>query len=352
MENIVFTGKINEELQQMLREIVEDDIFILVDTETYRYCLPLLPCLASVEKSHIIVVGSGEHHKSLESASEIWSVLSVQLAKRNSVLLNLGGGMITDLGGFSASCFKRGMRYINIPTTLLAQVDASIGGKTGIDFNGLKNEIGTFSQPEKVIVDPVFLTTLPERQFLSGFAEMIKHALLSGLDSLEELLHTTPLELSGAMPLERIEKSVNVKYQIVKNDPYEKGERKALNFGHTAGHAYESLAFLRGEKLYHGEAVAQGILFELYLSVQKEGFDKTLFSRVCKYISEIYPPQMSEINHYELYRLMTHDKKNEREGVNFTLLKAPGKFITDCYCSEEELLVFLESFQHIVWTGE
>lgn len=289
-----------------------------------------------------MILPEGETHKSLESASRIWTVLSRQGARRNSVLINIGGGLITDLGGFAASCFKRGIRCINIPTTLLSQVDASVGGKTGINFNGLKNEIGTFSIPDWVIIDNRFLTTLPERQILSGLAEMLKHALLSDATHSVEIMQTETKQAGEKDFLELIQKSVAVKAEIVEADPKEKGIRKALNFGHTVGHAIESKAIEQNLELYHGDAVAYGIIAELYLSVHKLGFDQQLYEKIRNWIQKKYPIYHPAAPGEELYELMLHDKKNDRQGVNFTLLCQPGKFEIDHYCSREEILEALK----------
>lgn len=337
MNNIVFTRNARLELLNQLKELKPAGIFILVDNNSRNYCLGYL-YTSGIPEEHIITLPEGEYHKTLESVSEIWTRLSNQGARRNSVLINVGGGVITDIGGFAASCFKRGIRCINIPTTLLAQIDASVGGKTGIDFNGLKNEIGTFSVPDTVIIDNQFLETLPHRQVIAGFAEMLKHALLAGEKQLALMMQADLTQVTSPEFLELIKKSVAVKAAIVQSDPLEKGIRKALNFGHTVGHAMESVAIRKNLEMTHGEAVAYGMVAELYLSVQKIGFDEKLFEAIKKFISEKFPPYHPVEEPEELYELMLHDKKNEREGVNFTLLKQPGEFETDHYCAREEIL--------------
>lgn len=341
MNHIIFTREVENVLKERLKEYSSESLFFLTDTNTYSYCFPFFE-KSKVLKEHIITLPEGESHKSLESASRIWTVLSQQGARRNSVLINIGGGLVTDLGGFAASCFKRGIRCINIPTTLLSQVDASIGGKTGINFNGLKNEIGTFSIPDRVIIDNRFLTTLSERQILSGLAEMLKHALLSDEKHLAEIMQTETKQAGEKDFLELIRKSVAVKAEIVEADPKEKGVRKALNFGHTIGHAIESKAIEQNLELYHGDAVAYGIIAELYLSVHKLGFDPKLYDKIRNWIQKKYPAYHPVASAEELYELMLHDKKNDRKGVNFTLLCRPGKFETDHYCSREEILEALK----------
>lgn len=249
--------------------------------------------------------------------------------------------MVTDMGGFAASCFKRGIKFINIPTTLLAQIDASVGGKTGIDFNGLKNEIGTFSLPEAVIIAPCFLKTLPRRQLLSGFAEMLKHGLLSGGRHLRKLLTSREIDTSDREFLCLVEESVNFKERVVKTDPTERGLRKILNFGHTVGHALESIAMREQAEFYHGDAVAYGIIAELYLSVLKMGFSRDIYNRVRQFILDLYPEYTFSLSSELLYERMLHDKKNQGKGVNFTLLEDIGKPVIDNYCSREEIMTAL-----------
>lgn len=336
MKNITFTSDIRSILNQVLSDFRPEEIFLLTDPTTRRLCLPLLD-RTKFRDDHILTIESGETYKSIESVIYIWNALSRKGARRNSVLVNLGGGLITDAGGFAASCFKRGIGCINIPTTLLSQVDASVGGKTGINFNGLKNEIGTFSLPRQVLIDTVFLETLPFSEFLSGFGEMIKHALLAGGTHFESILSLHPRQTDRKKFAKLLEASVRIKYDIVQQDPQETGVRKALNFGHTAGHALESAALAAGSPLSHGTAVAYGIIAELFLSVEKSGFDSGIYEKTVRFIRQIYPPYTAVADTDSLYELMLHDKKNDRDGVNFTLLQAPGYFITDNYCSKEEI---------------
>lgn len=341
MKNIVFTHEAGRILRESLQTTAPGGVFVLVDDTTREHCLGLFQDSGFTD-SHLISVPAGEHHKSLESVAQIWAVLSRQGAKRNSVLVNIGGGLITDIGGFAASCFKRGIRCINIPTTLLAQVDASVGGKTGINFNGLKNEIGTFSIPELVIIDNTFLKTLPLRQVLSGYAEMLKHALLAGEDALAEVMNADLKQVGESGFLELIRKSVAVKAAVVEADPKEKGIRKALNFGHTIGHAIESVAIEQDMEIYHGDAVAYGMVVELYLSMKKLGFETRHYEAVRRLVEERFPRYRAVAVPEKLYSLMLHDKKNEQDGVNFTLLRCPGEFEIDNYCSKEEILSALE----------
>lgn len=337
MNPVIFTSDIRGELVQVLEKYDSGQIFVLTDENTRIYCLPVIADI-KVREDHIITIPPGENHKSLASVEKIWKVLSSMGGRRNAVLVNIGGGLITDIGGFAASCFKRGIKCVNIPTTLLAQVDASVGGKTGINFNGLKNEIGTFSVPERVIIDVCFLKTLSRRQLLSGFAEMLKHGLLCGGEHFIKLLAVNQDIISGTDFPHLLRESVKIKERVVEEDPKEKGIRKALNFGHTVGHALESVAIEAGEEFYHGDAVAYGMIVELYLSVLKKGFDPVMYQKIRRFIVDLYPPYRALASGEELYRLMLHDKKNEKEGVNFTLLETPGKFILDNYCSHQEII--------------
>lgn len=341
MNNIVFTRQADVELRGRLENVLPSDVFVLVDNNSRNYCLSHLN-LGFVPEEHVITVAEGEYNKSLDNVAQIWYVLSEYGARRNSVLVNIGGGLISDIGGFAASCFKRGIRCMNVPTTLLAQVDASVGGKTGINFNGLKNEIGTFSIPEWVIIDNRFLQFLPERQVLSGFAEMLKHALLADEKHLAGIMQADLSKVAEEEFLTLIKQSVAVKAAIVQNDPREKGLRKALNFGHTVAHAIESIAIKKNLDIYHGDAVAYGMIAELYLSVRKLGFDEKHYEAVRKFIRDRYPVYHPVDEPEELYDLMLHDKKNEHEGVNFTLLCEPGEFEIDHYCRREEILEALE----------
>lgn len=345
MENIIFTRNINCILGQVLENFASENIFILADTGSNKYCVPLLN-LERINVKNRIVIGEGEVNKSPESVLYIWKILSDRGAKRNAVLVNVGGGLVTDIGGFAAACFKRGIKCINVPTTLLSQVDASVGGKTGMNFNGLKNEIGTFSLPDKVIIDISFLKTLPQRQILSGFAEMLKHALLAGGEHFEAVFSVSPEQIDWENFAGLLEESVKVKYAVVKADPQEAGIRKALNFGHTVGHAIESAAIEKGVELYHGDAVAYGMLAELYLSEVKMGFESGLYERIRQHIRRIYPSYIPQVPEECLYGLMLHDKKNEQEGVNFTLLRRPGEFSIDNYCSQEEILEALRTLSN------
>lgn len=336
MERIIFTTDSSLVLAELLQGVRHDQLFVVADKHTVGFCDKLLEKVNWMPLN-VAVVDCGEENKSLVSVARVWSMLSKRGARRSSILLCVGGGMVTDMGGFAASTFKRGMRCIYVPTTLLAQVDASLGGKTGFNLDGLKNEIGTFSEPERVVIDVSLLQTLPVRERVSGYAEMLKHGLLSGMEYLERLLACDTNVPEREEFLELIKKSVSVKNDIVTQDPNEKGIRKALNFGHTIGHAIESCSMMRRENMLHGEAIALGIIAELYLSVREKGFPGEVYRRVREFIKRYYPtyPVMEHAD--TLYELMLHDKKNDRKGVNFTLLEDVGQFSINNYCTKEQI---------------
>lgn len=272
-----------------------------------------------------ITIGAGDVHKTLETLASVWQILSDKGASRHSLLVNLGGGMVTDLGGFAAATFKRGFAYINVPTTLLAMVDASVGGKTGINFNGLKNEVGVFAPADSVLIETEFLRSLDAQNFFSGYAEMLKHGLISNEAHWAELLNFNTDLIDYKYLKKLVGESVQVKENIVEQDPFEHGIRKALNLGHTVGHAFESLALAENRPVLHGYAVAWGIVCELYLSHLKTGFPKEKMRQTIQFIKENYGSFTFDCKQYEqLYALMLHDKKNTAGVINFTLLKEIG----------------------------
>jgi 3-dehydroquinate synthase len=261
-------------------------------------------------------------------------------------MVNLGGGMVTDLGGFAASTFKRGMAYINIPTTLLAQVDASVGGKTGINFGGLKNEIGVFNCATSVILSSAFLRTLDKENLLSGYAEMLKHGLLSTKENWAELLCFDITNPDFEILQTLVAKSVAIKEEIVNIDPMEKGIRKALNLGHTSGHALESLALEEGRTILHGYAVAWGLMMELYLSAKKCSFPAKEMHQLENFVKEHYGKFLYECKHYDtLYEYMTHDKKNENGNINFTLMAAIGDIRINQTATKDEIEEMLDYYR-------
>ena len=340
---------LSQDLQQSLTDAIarcpHDRLFVLTDETTKECCLPVVkdyPCLAGAQ---VITIKATDSHKDLESVSHVWSELQRGGATRHSLMVNLGGGMVTDLGGFAASTFKRGIQFINIPTTLLAMVDASVGGKTGVNFGGLKNEIGVFQNADSVILDTIFLRTLDEENLLSGYAEMLKHSLISDEKMWAEHLNYTPLTTNNSPLTSMLAQSVAVKQRIVTEDPTEKGLRKALNLGHTAGHAFESLALERNPVL-HGYAVAWGLVVELYLSAVKCGFPTEQLHQTARFIKEHYGRMAISCDDYpRLLELMHHDKKNEGSAINFTLLGGIGDIRINQTASEDDIKEALDIYR-------
>lgn len=331
-------------LSEYLRPYETSKIFILVDENTLEYCIPtLLLENKALHNAEIIEVESGEENKTLDICYQIWKTMSDFKADRNSLLINLGGGVITDMGGFIASTYKRGVDFINIPTTLLSQIDASVGGKTGVDFEGLKNIIGVFNEPKGVFVYPNFLQTLNQREKLSGYAEALKHGLIKDEKYWEKLSEGKLLDEAHLEDL--ILSSVHIKNEIVLNDPLEKGERKLLNFGHTIGHAVESYSLIHDQKpLLHGEAIAIGMICESYLSNAKNGLSALALKTISKEITAIYPSYLlDESNYHQLIELMKNDKKNESSGINFTLLTKIGNA---SFNKEVDVELILESLNY------
>ena len=336
--------------QDLLRDVAEaiarcphDRIFVLTDTTTVELCWPIIKALPEFETAQMIMIGATDEHKTLESLAFVWRSLQEGGASRHSLLINVGGGMVTDLGGFAASTFKRGLAYINIPTTLLSQVDASVGGKTGINFGGLKNEIGVFNCAQSVILSSEFLRSLDQQNLLSGYAEMLKHGLISDTESWKELLRFDLEEIDYGQLGSLVAKSVQVKERIVEEDPTEKGIRKALNLGHTVGHALESLALEREKPVLHGYAVAWGMICELYLSVIKCGFPKDKFRQTVQFIRANYGDFPLDCKQYDrLFEFMKHDKKNEAGIINFTLLADIGDIRINQQATKEEIFESLD----------
>ena len=350
VKNVIISSDITKNLETAITAKEYDRIFILTDESTYRFCRPMINGTACLSRATDIIIGATDENKTLDSLASVWTRLSNEGASRHSLLINLGGGMVTDLGGFAASTFKRGIAYINIPTTLLAMVDASVGGKTGINFNGLKNEVGVFSASECVILDTRFLRTLDMGNKCSGYAEMLKHGLISNIEHWKELMDFDILADESCFGYEQLARmvgeSVKIKERIVTEDPYEKGIRKALNFGHTAGHAVESLALMKHKPVLHGYAVAWGMICELYLSCVKSGFPTDIMRQTTNFIKECYGFADIECNDYEaLYKFMTHDKKNSGDTINFTLLGDIGDIKINQSATKNEIFEMLDFYR-------
>ena len=323
----IITKDIASELELYLSSHKYDKTFVLTDINTREKCFPFLSTVKAVNEAKHITIKADDTNKNIEQVLAIWEILSNSGASRNSLLINLGGGMITDLGGFACATFKRGIHNLNIPTTLMASVDAAVGGKTGVNFNGLKNEIGSFYHPDCVMIDCMFLKTLDLNNRLSGYAEMIKHGLISNEQVLNDVLAFDIIDNNvDTVNLNALVKiSVTIKKYIVEEDPKELGIRKALNFGHTIGHAFESLSFIKERPMLHGHAVAAGIICEMYLSHKCCKMPVELLRSVTNFIKECYPPFIYSCDDYDkLYELMTHDKKNEDGQIMFTLLGGIG----------------------------
>jgi 3-dehydroquinate synthase len=343
--------EIAENLETSLANAIEacehDRLFILTDDTTRELCWPVVsgfPCLQGAE---VISIGATDTHKTLESLAHVWEELGRMGGTRHTLLINIGGGMVTDLGGFAASTFKRGINYINIPTTLLAMVDASVGGKTGINFRGLKNEIGVFNNAATVILSTQFLRTLDHENILSGYAEMLKHGLISNEAMWAELMHFNlsdeALDLASLQCM--LADSVAVKQRIVTEDPLEHGIRKALNLGHTVGHAFESFA-LSHAPILHGYAVAYGLVCELYLSTVKTGFPTDKMRQTVSFIHEHYGRMPITCDDYPtLFEFMTHDKKNTAGSINFTLLGGIGDIRINQTATKEEIYEALDFYR-------
>lgn len=345
-QKVIVSGNLERDLVNAIAECEHDKIFILTDQTTHDMCLPKLQNFLCLKGAQSIVIKAGDTNKTLDSLAEVWTALSQGGVTRHSLMINLGGGMVTDLGGFAASTFKRGIDFINIPTTLLAMVDASVGGKTGINFGGLKNEIGVFSDSKFVIINTQFLDTLDHDNICSGYAEMLKHGLISDERTWAELV-TFDLDTPDLSQLQRmVAESIKVKERIVEADPHEHGIRKALNLGHTMGHAFESFAMRRGTPILHGYAVAYGLISELYMSARKTAFPTDRMHQTVRFIRENYGTLNITCDDYPtLIELMHHDKKNTSGIINFTLLGNVGDIRINQTANEEEIKEALDFFR-------
>jgi len=338
----VFFENSLQELSAFLNKKKYSKVFVLVDSNTEIHCLPTLQeALGSIEFD-LIEVTPGEENKNIDFCIGIWRMLLDFGADRNSIVINLGGGVITDMGGFAASTFKRGIDFVQVPTTLLSQVDASVGGKTGIDMENVKNIIGTFTQPKAVFIHTQFLKTLSDRELRSGYAEVIKHGLIYDASLFQKLKVIAPKDLSN----EIIYRSIEIKNEVVIADPFEKGIRKILNYGHTVGHAVESYS-LKHDKapLLHGEAIAIGFICEAYLSKMKNGLEEEELSEIVKTIKNTYPAyKLAKKSYSDLLDIMKNDKKNNAGQISFSLLSEIGKCGYDIFCSEEEIFESLDYY--------
>ena len=318
-------------LNELIRQEHYSTIFIIVDTNTHEMCLPRF--LANLETDltiEIIEIPDGEAFKNLETCLSVWEAMSELNGDRKSLLINLGGGVVTDLGGFVGSCFKRGIHFVNVPTSLLAMVDASVGGKNGVDLGKLKNQIGVINNPELVLIDTEYLATLPQNQMRSGLAEMLKHGIIhskSYWQTMKDLSRLTRSDLDAL-----IHESVLIKNSIVLSDPTENGIRKTLNFGHTLGHAIESF-YLEHESLttlLHGEAVAVGMILAAYISHKQEKLSEKALNEITDVILNTFDKIVIEQQYQEeIMDLMKYDKKNTHGNINFVLINDIGSTVID-----------------------
>jgi 3-dehydroquinate synthase len=344
--SIIFGSSPNV-LADFLKDKSYTQLFVLVDENTAKYCLSKLTEVLSRYESHIIKISSGEDSKNLETCQEIFSQLLDANADRHALLINLGGGVIGDMGGFCASTFMRGIDFIQIPTTLLSQVDSSVGGKLGVDFNMVKNIIGVFNNPELVIIDRDMLGTLPQGELRSGFAEMVKHGLISDKSLFEEL----SVKDFGLEPKNFINdllyRSVLVKKRVVEEDPYEKGLRKILNYGHTVGHAIETASWKLDKPLLHGEAIFIGMVCENYIAYTKNMISEELMKKINAVLTSIFYRADAIKDEKAILEHMRKDKKNQNKKIFAALINGIGNAIPATEISEEEVLGSLSYYKNI-----
>ena len=345
-QRVLYSNQVDATLNSLIGGGNYNHCVALVDENTRHHVLPMLKCL---DNTPIIEIPAGDDNKSLNTLTHVWQELEHCGATRHSVMVNVGGGVVTDLGGLAAATFKRGIDFINVPTTLLGAVDAAVGGKTGINFNGLKNEIGAFAPASAVIISTCFFPTLPSEQIKSGFAEMLKHAMLNSREEFQQLLnfHFDSIDLEHL--LEHLKASVKIKENIVAQDPTEQGLRKALNLGHTVGHALESFALESGKPVPHGYAVAWGLVAEAVLSHMSQGFPTQDLYDLAGFVKDNYGAPAITCDHYDrLITLMRHDKKSIAGEINCTLLKQCGSFTIDNSIDEETLKSALDILRDLM----
>ncbi len=345
--SIYFKDEAYNQLNNYLIDNQINKIFVLVDENTNIHCLPKFTAkISNTIEIVTIIIKAGEINKNITTCIQVWKKLTELQADRKSLMINLGGGMVTDLGGFVASTFKRGVNFINIPTTLLSMVDASVGSKTGVDLDNLKNLIGLFSNPEMVVIDPTFLETISEREIKSGVAEIIKYGLTFNPKLLDDIKHDKWKSINNLNDI--IHQSIGIKNKVVLEDFKETNLRKALNYGHTVGHAIESY-FLEHqvlENLLHGEAVAIGMVVEAYVSKKLYGFPINELESLKNYILKTYGKITIEKEHYTaILDLMKHDKKNINGVVKYILLKNVGEFVLDTTAPIDLIIEGLDYYQ-------
>lgn len=326
-------------LGDQLESLGIDQLFMITDNNTYKDCYPRIITLLPEPPRAVFEIPAGERSKTLETCESIWEALHQYKASRKSVIINVGGGVVTDLGGFCASVYKRGIPYINVPTSLLGMVDAALGGKTGVDHTHLKNVIGSFYLPNGVLLDVQFLDTLSDRHFKNGMAELIKHALIADPDLWSIIQSWKGDQLRSIFTEEILYRGAEVKCRIVDKDPMETSIRKVLNFGHTIGHAIESIGLERGIDILHGEAIAMGMEAEAWLSHRVTGLPKDHFLDIRRLLRSIYPkiPLISDIVPKAI-ELMHHDKKNIHQKISFSLLQGIGEPVYDVFIEDKDVI--------------
>ena len=344
-DNIAITKNIADDLKDFFSSHRYSKVAVIVDENTKRHCYPRIK--NKLPKHIIIELRSGEEKKNLDSCQLVWNQLTSNAFDRKSLVINLGGGVIGDMGGFCAATYKRGIDFINIPTTLLAQVDASIGGKLGIDFHNFKNHIGVFKDPLKIFIDVSFFETLDPAELRSGFAEIIKHCLIRDENMFEKIASIPFIQLDF---FELTKHSVDLKHNVVIKDPTEKGLRKILNFGHTIGHAIEShFLNIPGKKMLHGEAIAVGMICETFLSNRKLGITSSELEKISSYILTIYPLQkIDELEVESIFKLTRQDKKNEGDKINCSLLNKIGECAYNINIDEDDIKASFDYFNTLV----
>jgi 3-dehydroquinate synthase len=335
MNQSVVIAPIAKSLPEFLSSKQYSKLVVVADNNTKRHCYPTLKTI--LPKHKLISVPSGESFKTLATCEKIWEAMTSEELDRHALVINIGGGVIGDMGGFCAAVYKRGIDFVQVPTTLLSQVDASVGGKLGVDFQGFKNHLGVFNIPKTVLIDPEFLKTLPEREIRSGFAEIVKHCLIADAEKWNEIRQK---DFENQNWNDLIAHSVKIKQNVVEQDPTEKGLRKILNFGHTLGHAVETLFLSKTEnqRLFHGEAIAVGMIMESYLSFERKMIDARTLQDIEEFLFatygkvEIKPEEIDQI-----IALTRQDKKNKGKEVRFSLLTGAGQCGYDIVVSASEM---------------
>tara|TARA_R110002050_G_scaffold290260_3_gene443842 strand:- start:8904 stop:9983 length:1080 start_codon:yes stop_codon:yes gene_type:complete len=342
---VVFDNAMDELVEFVNQNYPKAKRFIIADSNIMQYCLPLIDSyLAKLKvEQQVFSIEAGEDSKSIDLAHQLWENFTDLAITRGDLILNIGGGVVSDLGGFVAATYKRGVDVINVPTTLLAMADASVGGKVGVNFHQLKNQLGYFSNPKGVFIYPDFLNTLPDKEFISGYAEMVKHALIADSEAWNKM--RTKGAPSIDFVTELLPSSVAIKNSFVKEDPTDKGIRKTLNFGHTIGHGIETLFMDSDTEVLHGEAVAAGMVAAAYISNKKSGLSDSDLIDISTYINEVFDLEfVTWLMAENLALPLKHDKKNAGSTLQFVLISAPGKAV---YNQEVSMELALEAFEYV-----